>query len=370
MCIDARAATNTGRELRLDNGSFTSIPYTISAYNEYVYDVSAKGAFTVRDFEMAGGEYDLVFLTKFPLKTLASGVNTYLDSSGDFFEGIRINGTLNIVPQIEFLTDNTRQGNISIMQSEFVFNGQSIPFQNNVFFQFYYKWDGFPDYDLSHSCYIKTTVHLSEWPVIYDTSGLTTGADGLKSFNNYFKLSLCYSASGFTFLGFQNNSIVNAIKDNTSQVSDKLQQQLEEQKEQTETQKGIFKSIIDFFGSFFQNLINAVVSLFVPSASEMSGLFDQLNQFFSDRFGFLYAPFNYIIKLCNVFTSKTGTTALTFPGFSIMGCEVWPDTSYDIGADPLVGTICGYVRTGTGILLAGYFIMYLQNFFKERFGSG
>ena len=53
-----------------------------------------------------------------------------------------------------------------------------------------------------------------------------------------------------------------------------------------------------------------------------------------------------------------------------MGEQVWPDMSYDLASDELVGTILGYVRTGTGILLAGYFIMYLQGFFKERFGSG
>ena len=137
-----------------------------------------------------------------------------------------------------------------------------------------------------------------------------------------------------------------------------------------ETTKGIFSSIKDFFGSFFQNLINAVVSLFVPSAEEMGGLFDQLNQFFSDRFGFLYAPFDYMIRLMNVFLSSTGTTGITLPGFSIMGYEVWSDQTYDLSSDPLVGTILGYVRIGTGILLSGYFIMFLQNFFKERFGSG
>lgn len=140
--------------------------------------------------------------------------------------------------------------------------------------------------------------------------------------------------------------------------------------ESTTVQKNIFSSITDFFGSFFQNIINAFVSLFVPSSEEMSGLFDQLNQFFSDRFGFLYAPFDYMIRLCKVFTSSTGSTSLTFPGFSIMGEQVWADQTYDLASDELVGTILEYVRTGTGILLAGYFIMYLQHFFKERFGTG
>lgn len=144
----------------------------------------------------------------------------------------------------------------------------------------------------------------------------------------------------------------------------------EQAKEQTETQKGIFASIKEFFAGFFQNLIDSVIGLFVPSTEEMGGLFDELNQFFSDTFGFLYAPFDYLFRLVGVFTSSTGSTGLTFPGFSIMGYEVWPDMTYDIANDPVAGKVLEYVRMGTGVLLAGWFIMYLQDFFKERFGSG
>ncbi len=140
--------------------------------------------------------------------------------------------------------------------------------------------------------------------------------------------------------------------------------------EVNETSKGIFGAIKDFFGSFFQNLIDSVIGLFVPSTEEMGGLFDELNQFFSDTFGFLYAPFDYLFRLVGVFTSSTGSTGLTFPGFSIMGYEVWPDMTYDIANDPVAGKVLEYVRMGTGVLLAGWFIMYLQDFFKERFGSG
>ena len=174
----------------------------------------------------------------------------------------------------------------------------------------------------------------------------------------------------FTITPYTETGYYKAIADNTKETNKKLDEANKIAQDTNETTKGIFSSIKDFFGSFFQNLINAVVSLFVPSAEEMGGLFDQLNQFFSDRFGFLYAPFDYMIRLMNVFLSSTGTTGITLPGFSIMGYEVWSDQTYDLSSDPLVGTILGYVRIGTGILLSGYFIMFLQNFFKERFGSG
>ncbi len=176
-----------------------------------------------------------------------------------------------------------------------------------------------------------------------------------------------YSKTGYLQEIANNSKETNEKLDETNE---KLGETNEKLDEANETSKGIFASITEFFGSFFKNLIDSVISLFVPSADEMGELFNQLNQFFSDRFGFLYAPFDYMIRLMQVFLSSTGGTSLTFPGFSIMGYEVWPDLTYDLSEDPLVGQICGYVRIGTGILLAGYFIMYLQNFFKERFGSG
>lgn len=153
-------------------------------------------------------------------------------------------------------------------------------------------------------------------------------------------------------------------------IDKSTQEQLKEDKEQTETQKGIWGSIKEFFGGFFQNLINSVISLFVPSSDEMSDLFGQLNDFFSEKFGFLYAPFDYLIQLIGVFTSSSGTTGLTFPGFSLMGHEVWAEQTYDIASDSVAGQVLEYVRIGTGVLLAGWFIMYLQDFFKERFGKG
>lgn len=147
-------------------------------------------------------------------------------------------------------------------------------------------------------------------------------------------------------------------------------EQLEQQKEQTETQKGIFASIKEFFAGFFQNLIDSVIGLFVPSSEEMSDLLGQLNDFFSEKFGFLYAPFDYLIQLVGCLTGSTGGTGLTLPGFSIIGHEVWGDQTYDIASDPVAGKVLEYVRIGTGVLLGGWFIMYLQDFFKERFGKG
>lgn len=150
-----------------------------------------------------------------------------------------------------------------------------------------------------------------------------------------------------------------------------LQKELNDlQKEENETSKGIFSAITDFFGSFFGNLIDAVLSLFIPSSEEMGALFDELNQFFSDTFGFLYYPFDFLIRAFDIFLDGDSGTGVTLPGFSIMGYEVWSEQTYDLASDELVGTVFEFVRIGTGALLSMAFVSYLRNFFDKRFGGG
>lgn len=155
-------------------------------------------------------------------------------------------------------------------------------------------------------------------------------------------------------------------------IDDSIQQGNKIAEDTNQVTKNIFQRITEFFGSFFSNLINAVVSLFMPSSDEFNDFFTRLNAFFEDHFGFLFAPFKYFNMLITWTFTNDGlatSTALTFPGFSIMGYEVWPSMTYDLASDPLVGTICGHVRKVTGILLAVYFVTFIQNFFRERFGT-
>lgn len=149
-----------------------------------------------------------------------------------------------------------------------------------------------------------------------------------------------------------------------------MEEQKDELKEQTETQKGILASILDFFGGFFDNLINSILGIFVPSSDEMSSLFDDLNNFFSDTFGFLYYPFEFVIKAFNALASADSSTALSLPSFEIMGYKVWGEQTFDISSLGVASDIFKYVRIGTGSILALAFINYLRNFFDKRFGGG
>lgn len=147
------------------------------------------------------------------------------------------------------------------------------------------------------------------------------------------------------------------------QQSNNLQTQANKlQEESNNTQK-------NFFTSFFDNITETILGIFIPSNEEMGGLFGQLNDFFSETFGFLYYPFELIVKFIETL-SGDGATTLTLPGFEIMGHTVWEPMSIDLSENSIVTDVFGYVRIGTSILLSMAFISYLRAFFDKRFGGG
>lgn len=152
----------------------------------------------------------------------------------------------------------------------------------------------------------------------------------------------------------------NKLQEEENKLQEEANQIAEEQKEQEK----------NFFDNFFGNLVDTILGIFIPSSEEMSDLFDQLNQFFSDTFGFLYYPFDFLIQAFDVFLNSDSSTGITFPGFSIMGYEVWSDMTYDIANEGVAGDIFKYVRIGTGGILGIFFIGYLRAFFDKRFGGG
>lgn len=143
-------------------------------------------------------------------------------------------------------------------------------------------------------------------------------------------------------------------------------EELTPEEEQLETSKGILGKITDFFDGFG----DMITGLFVPSKEEMGELFEQLRQFFSDKFGFLFYPFDILIELVDVFLNGNGSTSIVFPGFAIMGYQIWNDISFDLTQYPMIVDIFGYVRLVMGAILAFGFINYLRNFFDKRFGGG
>lgn len=98
-------------------------------------------------------------------------------------------------------------------------------------------------------------------------------------------------------------------------INQSVQQGNELQKEANQTGKGILGKITDFFGSFFDNIINAFKSLFIPEDGYFSEFFNRLNDLFSEKLGFLYSPIDLFVEFLNTIlnASVDSDVGLVFP---------------------------------------------------------
>lgn len=91
-------------------------------------------------------------------------------------------------------------------------------------------------------------------------------------------------------------------------VVNKLDEQI--QNDNANTQR--VEQAVEKHGNF---IIEGLKSLFIPDEEYFSSLFDRLHQFFSDRLGFLYVPFDLLIRLLDAIKdADTAFAGIPFPG--------------------------------------------------------
>lgn len=114
----------------------------------------------------------------------------------------------------------------------------------------------------------------------------------------------------------ESNSIENIIGDSTGAIIDSnketqnaIYNQTEAIKENTETNKNIWdtlKEVVSYLNPFSENffvyklidlLIDGLKSLFIPSDDFFDTYFNDLRDWFSERLGFLWTPFDVIIEI-------------------------------------------------------------------------
>lgn len=115
----------------------------------------------------------------------------------------------------------------------------------------------------------------------------------------------------------------------------------------------LFGLISNFFSGFFNNLADVLKNLFIPSSSDMQQLLSEMEIFFSDKFGFIWYPFDLAIQIVDAFASGTADSNFHVPactlnlGPGIGTVTLWEEQSADL--DP-VG-IAQYVRFFTSAIL-------------------
>lgn len=105
------------------------------------------------------------------------------------------------------------------------------------------------------------------------------------------------------------NNSTGAIIDSNKETQNAINNQTEAIQENTETNKGIWetlKEVVSYLNPFSENffvyklidlLIEGLKSLFIPSDDFFSTYFEDLRDWFSDRLGFLWTPFDIIIEI-------------------------------------------------------------------------
>lgn len=166
---------------------------------------------------------------------------------------------------------------------------------------------------VSYICTINSTVDFE--PV------LTTSWSG--SYVNFYAKDLGKSSSIGDVVG-----AVNGVTDSQNQGNQIAQEgnQIAQEGNQiaqdtANTTHSIFDKISDFFSGFFDGIINALKSLFIPDDEFFSDFFTRLNDFFSEKLGALYTPIDLFIRLLQAIqNASAGNTGIPFPGLK------WQDT--------------------------------------------
>ena len=166
---------------------------------------------------------------------------------------------------------------------------------------------------VSYICTINSTIDFE--PV------LTTSWSG--SYVNFYAKDLGKSSSIGDVVG-----AVNGVTDSQNQGNQIAQEgnQIAQEGNQiaqdtANTTHSIFDKISDFFSGFFDGIINALKSLFIPDDEFFSDFFTRLNDFFSEKLGALYTPIDLFIRLLQaVQNARAGNAGIPFPGLK------WQDT--------------------------------------------
>lgn len=102
---------------------------------------------------------------------------------------------------------------------------------------------------------------------------------------------------------------LNTLITSTNKTTEAIKEQTEAIKENNETNKNIFQrigEILSYINPFSENffgkklvelILDGLKSLFVPEDGFFQNYFDEIQQWFSDRLGFLWTPFDIIIEV-------------------------------------------------------------------------
>lgn len=180
-----------------------------------------------------------------------------------------------------------------------------------------------------------------------------------------------------------NEGVEGAIRDQTgtivseSQKEQALQSEANElqeeantlQEEANETSKNIFEKITDFFDNFFTRLGDFLLGLIVPSSVDLTAFLNEVNDWFSERLGFIWYPFSFAVDAVNALAGGEADTGITVPALTLNmfggSYTIWNEMHVDLDAFG----IFKYVRVFTSFLCVGGIVALAYNKWDEWIGG-
>lgn len=114
--------------------------------------------------------------------------------------------------------------------------------------------------------------------------------------------------------------------------------------------QNIFSVITNFFGGFFRNLLNTIKTAIIPESADLLALLQDMNDWFSERFGFIWYPFDLAIDIVAAFALGEPDSKITVPEFTINilgGIKLWD--AFVVDLDPI--DFLKYVRFFTSTIM-------------------
>lgn len=171
------------------------------------------------------------------------------------------------------------------------------------------------------------------------------------------------------------------LKNKQDEMNKKLDDQTNAIKESNETNKNIFERIGDllsYINPFSENffvyklielLINAIKSLFIPSDDFFSTYFTDLKEWFSDRLGFLFYPFELIIDvLSKILNLNLGAPTFNIPDMyePFTGGKFISATTFNLNS-MLENNIFKTVHDIYFVCVDAFITFELVNLFKRKY---
>lgn len=125
-------------------------------------------------------------------------------------------------------------------------------------------------------------------------------------------------------------------------------------------------SLVNYVGGLLDGLLDMLLSLFIPSEGYFEAYFTRINDFFDSRLGFLYTPFDLLIRFLSALPSVDhSSTQLYFPGLKFQEYVLCEPMYVELNLRDEFPALYRYMYFITDTILIGAVLWLLQIKTKE-----